>query len=146
MKGQLLHDLPGRDFEEALVANRAEVLLILEVHLANVAVQSVGLRKYLRYLIFIRKQITQLETIRLRTLILIISLILMFSPLNSPVRLRENLLALVARIHLLLAAPPVRILLGALSDRPRRRVAVPQRLDRGAALLFLLRLRRSRLF
>ena len=46
MKGQLLHDLPGRDFEEALVANRAEVLLILEVHLANVAVQSVGLRKY----------------------------------------------------------------------------------------------------
>ena len=51
MKGQLLHDLPGCDFEEALVANRAEVLLILEVHLANVAVQSVGLRKYLRYLI-----------------------------------------------------------------------------------------------
>ena len=41
MKGQLLHDLPGRDFEEALVANRAEVLLILEVHLANVAVESV---------------------------------------------------------------------------------------------------------
>ena len=44
MKGQLLQDLPGCDFEEALVANRAEVLLILEVHLANVAVQSVGLR------------------------------------------------------------------------------------------------------
>ena len=44
MKGQLLHDLPGRDFEEALVANRAEVFLILEVHLANVAVQPVGLR------------------------------------------------------------------------------------------------------
>ena len=44
MKGQLLHenhDLPGCDFEEALVANRAEVLLILEVHLANVAVESV---------------------------------------------------------------------------------------------------------
>ena len=69
MKGQLLHDLPGCDFEEALVANRAEVLLILEVHLANMAVQSVGSRKCLRYLVFNRKQITQLETRRLRTLI-----------------------------------------------------------------------------
>ena len=61
MRGQLLHDLPGCDFEEALVANRAEVLLILEVHFANVAVQSVGLRKHLMLLVLNRKQITQLH-------------------------------------------------------------------------------------
>ena len=41
-------DLPGRDFEEGLVAHRAVVLLLLEVHFADVAVQPVGFSEVMR--------------------------------------------------------------------------------------------------
>ena len=40
--------MPGGDLEEGLVAHRAVVLLLLEVHFADVAVQPVGFSEVMR--------------------------------------------------------------------------------------------------
>ena len=105
-------DSPGGDLEEGLVANRTVMLLLLEMHFANVTVEPIGFRDILRPLLKVVGKFQQ-TGIHFNP---IFSLILNSNchP-HPPVRLREGLLALVARVHLhhLLqpTAPAIRALL-----------------------------------